>query len=247
MKFAISNLPYTGFQSACLQQLSAKYDLEIFYEFGSDIYWQHLLAALDPNCRLSLHAPCMCVNLADPDDKNWRTVYTATLEFAAKIKAEFVVVHTNEAVYLKPEETRSIIEHRLQTICAIAAEHRVTLLIENVGLRTKNLVYDWEEFQALLARFPRCGLLIDTGHARVNNWDLPALIQRFGNKITAFHLHDNDGSSDAHFPIGRGSIAWPAVFQAIKTHSPNAKLILEYAEMPFTEVDTHINSLKVAY
>ena len=57
----------------------------------------------------------------------------------------------------------------------------VKVLIENVGLRTKNnVLFDLPEYIALFDIFPQAGALLDTGHAHVNGWDIPAVVKGIG-------------------------------------------------------------------
>lgn len=248
MNFSISNLPFTGFKANALSKLSQKYSIEIFNEFGDDIYWETIISNLNPNSALSVHAPCVSINLANPDDKNCIQVYEKTIEFAAKYKAEFVVLHSNESWTGNPIEIKEIIENRIESIVNIGNKHNIQILIENVGLRTNNsLIYDWDEYLNLLNKFPSCKALLDTGHAHINNWDIPELIHTLKDRIVAIHLHDNDQKSDQHLPIGMGNINWHKVFKAIKEEIPEVALVLEYSTFEISEVDAHIQSLKSKY
>ena len=101
MKFSVSDLPFGSFSKAFLKALPMQYDIEIFYEFGTDHYWDYVLKDLKSRDgaerRFSIHGPCVAVNLADPNDTAYLEVYEKTFAYAAKINAAFVVVHSNEA------------------------------------------------------------------------------------------------------------------------------------------------------
>lgn len=58
--------------------------------------------------------------------------------------------------------------------------------------------------------------MLDTGHAHVNGWDIPAVVKALGERLVACHVHDNDGNGDAHLPVGQGDIDWKAYFGAVK-------------------------------
>ena len=70
MKFSVSDLPFGSFSKAFLKALPMQYDIEIFYEFGTDHYWDYVLKDLKTRDgaerRFSIHGPCVAVNLADP-------------------------------------------------------------------------------------------------------------------------------------------------------------------------------------
>lgn len=251
MQTAISNLPFMGFRDAAFIELALRYnyDIEIFYEFGTDYYWDSLLQPLQTNTsKISVHAPCVSVNLADIEDKNWFKTYRDTILFAQRHKAEFVVLHTNEAWQGDRRFTQQLVEERLLQIVTFAQDKNVPILIENVGLVCKNnLLYDFAEYCALLERFPTCGSLIDTGHAYVNGWDIAGVVAKLGTRIKALHLHDNDGYGDTHLCIGEGSIGWDSCLEAVKQHAPQAKLVLEYSCMSAQAFPQHLDDLCSKY
>jgi sugar phosphate isomerase/epimerase len=41
------------------------------------------------------------------------------------------------------------------------------------------------------------------------------------------HLHDNDGSGDAHLPVGQGNIDFPGLFQLLRQKQRRPLLTLE--------------------
>jgi sugar phosphate isomerase/epimerase len=60
------------------------------------------------------------------------------------------------------------------------------------------------------------GICLDTGHARVQNLDVPAAVRQCGSLLWATHIADNDGSGDQHlFPYGiRGGLDWTDIVPA---------------------------------
>ena len=104
--------------------------------------------------------------------------------------------------------------------------------VENVGYPArKNVLFSQEEFIALFEILPpEWGCLIDTGHALLNHWDLPEVIQKLGSRIHGYHLNQNDGVHDSHLSSS-GIISKKEadqIIQAAAFYSPNANLILEY-------------------
>jgi sugar phosphate isomerase/epimerase len=47
------------------------------------------------------------------------------------------------------------------------------------------------------------------------------------NRLFHIHLHDNDGTGDTHWPIGRGTIDFESFYASIMQHVPNATISLE--------------------
>ena len=62
------------------------------------------------------------------------------------------------------------------------------------------------------------GICLDTGHAnmmRREGFSPEMEIGRAGKDLSSLHLHDNDGLEDRHWPLGRGTIDWHKVFEAL--------------------------------
>jgi sugar phosphate isomerase/epimerase len=75
----------------------------------------------------------------------------------------------------------------------------------------------------LLGRFPHeiedmrpdgLGFTFDVGHANT-----AGVIDSFAQlKIDHVHLHDNNGQTDEHLPLGMGNINWKQTMQAFKRY-----------------------------
>ena len=98
-----------------------------------------------------------------------------------------------------------------------------------------NLLFDYDEFVRLFAELPdEIGCLIDTGHAMLNGWDIVKLIKTLGPRIRGYHLNNNDGKHDSHYPLydSEGYYSPQQIdemLRAIAIYSPNADLGIEYA------------------
>ncbi|MDY4920622.1 MAG: sugar phosphate isomerase/epimerase family protein [Phascolarctobacterium sp.] len=249
MRIEVSDLLFAGFPKFALRSLNKEYGIEFFYEFGKDYYWDNEVAAWGKRS-LSIHGPCVALNLADKNQKNYDRIFAKALAYAKKIKAEFVVVHTNEAWEGEKEKVQQLVIRRIRKIMKLGAQYGVQVLIENVGLRPKNtLLFDLPEYISLIEMFPEAKALIDTGHAHVNGWDIPALIKTLGPRLYACHLHDNSGLGDEHLPIGQGTINWQSYFKAIKKYAPDSVQVLEYCRgfENVTALKQHIEALKKQY
>jgi sugar phosphate isomerase/epimerase len=61
------------------------------------------------------------------------------------------------------------------------------------------------------------GVCFDTGHFNVfSSLPLSAWMESIGQYIVELHLHDNDGSRDAHLPMGEGDFPFPELFDTLK-------------------------------
>ena len=225
MKFSVSDLPFGSFSKAFLKDLPMQYDIEIFYEFGTDHYWDYVLKDLKEkdgvSRRFSIHGPCVAVNLADPNDTAYLDVYEKTF-----------VIHSNEAWHFAGEKlaVQELVCSRIEKLLQLAGKYGVTVALENVGLRTTGtLLFEYEEYLGLFKRFPNAAALLDTGHAHVNGWKLSDVLRDLNNKLVGVHVHDNDGTADAHLPVGCGNIDWNDYFAALKEYAPQAVQVCEYA------------------
>ncbi|MGV3553356.1 sugar phosphate isomerase/epimerase family protein [Rhizobium sp.] len=109
-----------------------------------------------------------------------------------------------------------------------AEEIGCTIVIENIEDTDPNLRV------ALADSFgsPSVAVSLDTGHAHFMHAraDAPAVdyfVRTAGNRLEHLHLQDVDGYADRHWPIGEGTIAWPALFRALRKLDTNPRLILE--------------------
>lgn len=230
----ISDLLFPAFNKGELEKIPMEYGIEIFYEFGADAYWDGILQRLDiANRPFSIHGPCVTVNLADERDIDYLARYEETFAYARKSKASFVVVHTNERWQGDKKTVQAQVLRRLHKIEALAERmNGAQMVIENVGLKKYNL-FNEEEYIALFDEFPHAKALIDVGHGHVNGWDLCRVVEKLGSTIAAFHLHDNDGQCDLHYPLCTATIPWQQLMAAIQRHAPEAVLVLEYANGDF--------------
>jgi len=96
---------------------------------------------------------------------------------------------------------------RLEPVVAHCANRGVRLSAEN-PLREAIAVF-FERFSPAEA-----GLCFDSGHA--NRRGELGLVALWGPRLAALHLHDNRGDRDDHLALGRGSIDWRAVQEAIR-------------------------------
>lgn len=228
MKVAISDLLFPGFTKFQLRNLDKSYGIEFFYEFGKDYYWDEELESWGERC-LSIHGPCVAINLADPAHVDYARIFSKTFAYAKKCGAEFVVVHTNELWSGDRKAIQELVIKRLEDIMLLAEKNGVKMVIENVGLRTKDSVlFNRSEFFSLFDRFPKAGALLDVGHAHVNGWDVADTVRVLGDRLVACHVHDNDGNGDAHLPVGQGNVDWNGYFAAVKECAPKSVQVMEY-------------------
>ena len=81
------------------------------------------------------------------------------------------------------------------------------------------------------ADHPRLGLCLDVGHANAYS-AVPVLtwLERFAPYLRHFHLHNNNGSCDAHAPLDAGSIPMKKFLEKALVLCPGATFTLELPE-----------------
>ena len=58
--------------------------------------------------------------------------------------------------------------------------------------------------------------------------DIYAVQKALGDRLKAYHLHDNDGLEDLHRRVGTGVIDWKRFSEGARLFTPNAQFIMEY-------------------
>lgn len=155
--------------------------------------------------------------------------YRQALDFAAELGASQMVVHPGHSSFNKETARKRALES-VNQLAEVAKNYGVRLAFENVGGPSVSL-FDQESFaHALDDVDPIVGYLIDIGHANMNHWNLPQIIEATSERLLGLHIHDNFGSGDDHLPVGQGGIDWDPIWQTMRRCCrPDCEWILEYA------------------
>lgn len=62
------------------------------------------------------------------------------------------------------------------------------------------------------------GAVLDVGHLHAAKELIPLSIEKLGRKIFYVHASDNDGRDNYHWAIGKGTVDWEGVFEALRKH-----------------------------
>lgn len=153
-----------------------------------------------------------------------------TLEYAQKLNACYVVYHSSNCTLDSntPYLMKKYAYENLMEINEIAAEHSVSILVENAGiLSLNNALYTMDEYISLFDIIEN-GCLLDIGHMNCNGWDMENVMQSLKGRIKAYHVHNNYGFYDNHNRICDGTMYMPDFFDYYKAHTPDSDIILEY-------------------
>lgn len=119
------------------------------------------------------------------------------------------------------------------------------LLVENMPFTDQ--LMDQEAFLNTFGPEKQLRFLIDTGHAILNHWDMTEVLRELGLRIRAYHIHDNFSDYDAHLKIGEGPTDWDSFFRDYKKYTPDARLVLEYANGPISSIVENIGLVEKIY
>ena len=239
----------------CMEWLVAEQrDLEITdpcLEGGLDDDWrgaamgvQSLLEESGYQGRVGIHGAYDGVDLATSD-----TVLRAamsnrlqqSLEFGQVFGASHMVLHSpfvwfgHPLVHYAPGEERQWVidaTHAIiEPLLPLAEQMGCTLVFECCyDLNPEPLLELIRSFDSDHVR-----LSIDVGHAYImqglggpspDQW-----IRQGGDLLAHLHLQDNDGLADWHWSIGRGTVRWPAIFDALAALDHRPRLILEIEDL----------------
>jgi sugar phosphate isomerase/epimerase len=179
----------------------------------------------------ALHGPFIGMEFAHADHLIRAAVQQRmdrTFDAARQLRASRVILH---AGFTRELELFDLHEVWLQGNIAYWrqeimrwADAGMEIVLENVTERAPDLLVRLVE----AVDHPALGLCLDVGHQHVFS-ELGAVewVRQMGSRLYHVHLHDNDSTKDAHWPIGRGTIQFEPFFAALRAHAPHATLSLE--------------------
>jgi sugar phosphate isomerase/epimerase len=149
-------------------------------------------------------------------------------DYAARLNAGHMVYHLNNRAVSDRDEMLGAALENLTEMKALADTFGLKLLVENTGISAKNnVLMDEDDFVNLFDTL-ELDCLFDIGHANCNKWNLGSVIDRLGNRIRSYHLHNNFGTDDEHNRIFDGTIDLETFFRNYARHTPDADIVLEY-------------------
>ncbi len=107
----------------------------------------------------------------------------------------------------------------VQRLVDAAEKYGINIALENIR-RPDYVDYVLENIQS-----DRLRLCYDSGHE--NCFTKTDMLHKYGQKLIALHLHDNDSTSDQHMIPGDGTIDWSTVIAEIKSTGFNGSVTLE--------------------
>ncbi len=195
---------------AALDQLTAITDHIEIMDDGLH-YLDSAESLLSYSARYTIHAPCRGTNIAsllEPIRRASVEVVRQCFLIAAEVDAG-VVVHPGYFAWAEERvQAEQQLAKSLSELSALAKEHSVRYFMENMG--------NWEYFflktpdeLSLIGDIP---FTLDTGHAHMNL----CLAEFLEFPAAHYHLHDNEGKEDSHLALGKGTIDFEPVMNAVR-------------------------------
>lgn len=181
-------------------------------------------------CRITLHAPFwdLCTGSTDRLIRHIsRLRLQQFLDLVGVFQPLQVVCHTGYDPRHHGSPQKPWIERSLEVwepLIRQAEKQNTPLLLENVWEPGPEL--HSEMFERIDS--PCFGFCLDVGHQHSFS-ETPLLIwaESLLDFLMEIHVHDNDGTHDAHLPVGRGSIDFGTLFSALEKGARKPLLTLE--------------------
>ena len=87
------------------------------------------------------------------------------------------------------------------------------------------------------------GAVVDTGHQHAQKEILPLSIEKLGDRVYCLHASDNDGETNQHLALGRGTVDWDGVFLALKKHGFSGYVAVDVGCVP--DLEAQVRESKV--
>jgi protein FrlC len=141
----------------------------------------------------------------------------------------------------------------LSELIDYAEKKNLRVLIEPAHVWETTLIRTVDEALRMIAEIksPRLGVLLDTGHARVNDEDLADAVRKLQEVPLHIHIDDNDGASDSHHIPGTGKIDYASFVRALKeigyTGFVSVELGFQYTLDPDAAIAQSLSALRAMF
>ncbi len=184
--------------------------------------------------KYSVHAPFADINVASPS----KTLHKASmkrlsqsLEYTKSLDAYLWVFHPGSksgisSFYPGADWKQNL--HSINRLFKTASDMGLEVAMENLPEKYNFLMKTPDDFKRFYEEsgLEEIGIVLDTGHAHLENQVLPFL-KGLPKKIVHVHVSDNHGVIDEHLGLGDGSINWQQFAAALKAADFSGTVIAE--------------------
>lgn len=186
-----------------------------------------------------IHAPFQDLNLSSEDSfiRNYALKrLCSALDFCQENHVKKMIFHTGINPLLPSSKKEACYErfaNSLKFLTRHARRCRVELLVENT------YEPDCFYFEKMLSDFPDLRMVLDLGHSLCFSHDEPeSYLVKFQEKITHYHLHDNNGKEDLHLNLGEGRVSFKSLASQMKSN------LTATLETPLSSLSENIKRFK---
>ena len=188
------------------------------------------------------HAPYLPANTVWQDTEDGRA-YTENIISCLKDCAEngvpTLVIHAGNGTEALEKKSLATGLYRFEKMTEAAEKFNVNLAVENQG----NSEYVGAVLDNIFSEKLR--FCFDSGH---ENFYSPTvnLLDLYGERLCALHLHDNDGTEDAHKLPFSGNINWQKISKKLTELRYTGAIALETLNKGFEEISDPVEFLSLA-
>ncbi|MDI9521513.1 MAG: sugar phosphate isomerase/epimerase family protein [Bacillota bacterium] len=183
----------------------------------------------------SAHAPFR--NFANPPKnsdeflKYRMGLWKETIDDCNELEIPILVMHAlNRIEYPYTMEDAGIIKDTLAELCEYADQRGVAIALENIPDASDpkhNDISCTLKNQKALFEIEKLNFCLDIGHVPLSKANVFEEIDAAGERLISFHVHNNDGLSDAHNLPDDGIADWPKIYQYVREKGYQGEFVLE--------------------
>ncbi|MCL2299651.1 MAG: sugar phosphate isomerase/epimerase [Firmicutes bacterium] len=182
----------------------------------------------------NMHTPFEQVHHIWEDNAAGQAVFDCYLQCVddcAQYEIPTMIVHAHKRGIPMPADTRLGFE-RFRRIVDRAEQKGVNVAMENQRSPAQLILASrlLEEIAS-----PRFGFCLDSGHHNAREEDAD-MLARFGHRLMALHLHDNDAADDLHLLPFDGTIDWPDQMRKIAETGYQGPTTLEVMNLGYENI-----------
>jgi len=158
----------------------------------------------------NIHAPfggCNNIWFDNISGNEQAELYLEVIDGCAEYEIPTMVLHLSSGDESPPFNEIGL--NRIRQIVENAEKSNVNVAFENLR-KTGYLEYVLGNVDSL-----RAGFCYDTGHHNCRGYADEDLLSKYGHRLMALHLHDNDGTNDQHLLPFDGTVDWPKTMRQI--------------------------------
>lgn len=199
-------------------------------------YWKNLRNILEKiTCPVTFHGPYIKVEATSAKgsaEYDWMLEsYNRVFALAREYGVKHVVFHYTQKGFQSDtiEMAQKVSKENIKTLIKLAEEYQVNMLIENIAFpKGKIPLFNNDEYHDIFDENKKALSIIDVGHAHINKMNIGQFLHSHGDRVKAYHFHNNDGIRDQHNSIMNGTYDYNYFFPLFKKYTPNADIVLEY-------------------